>query len=108
MEKIAPANSPQQRKLENFDSIEEDRTDVYDSDRDLGPIFDVNEEESEQDFDEDSRPVSRSMLVEEYEGKSTTATPEYETPCHVPTEDAVLEKIKVSEIQEIQIRGRSG
>ena len=59
-----PVNSPQQRKLENFDSIEEDCTGGYNSDGELGPFFDANEEEGEKDFDEDSRSVSRPVLAE--------------------------------------------
>ena len=43
-EKTAPVNSPQQRKLANFDIVEEYCTGGYDSDRGLGPLFDANEE----------------------------------------------------------------
>ena len=85
-------NTPQQRKLENLDSIEEFCTGGYDSDRELGLLFDTHVEEVEQDFDKDKMPVYRPVLVEEYEDESTKSTPEDETPCHVPIEDAVLEK----------------
>ena len=44
--------------------------------------------------------VSRPVLVEEEEDESTTSTPEDETPCHVPIEDAVLAKMKVYELRE--------
>ena len=43
--------------------------------------------------------VSRPVLVEEEEDESTTSTPEDETPCHVPIEDAMLAKIKVDELR---------
>ena len=66
----------------------------------MGPLFDANEEECEQYFDEDSRPVSQPVLMEEYDDKSTTDTPEDETPCHVPIDDLVLAKIKVDDLQE--------
>ena len=98
-------NISQQRKLENFDSIEEECTGGYDSDGELGPFFDVNEGEGEHDVDKDSRPVSQPVLVEEDEDESTTSNPEYETPCHVPIEDAVLAKMKVAEIWE-EIKNR--
>ena len=44
--------------------------------------------------------LSRPVLVEEEEDESTTSTPEDETPCHVPIEDAVLAKMKVYELRE--------
>ena len=56
----------------------------------MGPLFDAKEEDIEQYFDEDSRPVSRQVLVEEYEDEYTTDTPEYETPRHVPIKDVLL------------------
>ena len=58
-------NSPKQSKLANFDNIEEDCTGGYVIDRELGPFFDANEEEGEQNFDKDSRPLSQPVLEEE-------------------------------------------
>ena len=60
-----PLNNPQQRKIIFLNSIEEDCTSSYDIDRQLGPFFDANEEEGEQDFDKDSRPLSQPVLEEE-------------------------------------------
>ena len=65
----------------------------------MDPLFDANKEEGEQDFDENSRPVSRPVLLEEEKDESNTATPEDKTPCHVPIEDAMLAKIKVDELR---------
>ena len=59
-----PENIPQQGKLEFFDRIEEECTGSYDSDGELDPLFDSNEDEDGHDFDEDSRPVSQPVLVE--------------------------------------------
>ena len=66
----------------------------------MGTFFDANEEEGKQGFDEDSRPVSQPVLVEEDKDELTTANPEDETPCHVPIKDAVLSKMKVADLQE--------
>ena len=39
------------------------------------------------------------MSAEEDKDKSTTATPVYEIPCHVPIKDAVLAKMKVVKLR---------
>ena len=94
-----PVNNPQQKKLASFGRIEEDCTNGYDSDGELGTFFDANEDEGEQDFDKDSRQEYRPELVEEDKDESTTATPEYEKTCHIPIEDAVIAKTKIADIQ---------
>ena len=93
-----PVNCPQRNKIANFDSMEDACTGEQDSDGELGPFFDENDQEGEQDFDKDSRPICRPVLVEKYKDEFTKYTPEDKTPCHVPIEDAVLSKMKVAEL----------
>ena len=97
--KTAPVNIPQQLKLEHFDSIEEDCTGGYYSDGELGPLFDSNEEEYEQEFYEDSMQLYQTVLVEEDKGELTTSIPEDETTCLFPIEYSVLVTMKVSDIR---------
>ena len=63
LDKTAPVNSPQQRKLANFDIIEEYCTGGYDSDRGLIPLFYTNGDEGEHYFDKDPSPVTQPVLV---------------------------------------------
>jgi len=76
--------------------LEEDCTGGYDSDKALGSFLVGNKEEGEQDFNKNSSPVTLPVQEEEYQ--SITVTPEDETPCQIPIEDAVLEKAKAPEL----------
>ena len=93
--KVQEAYIPQQRTLPKFTISEEEDTSGYDSDGVLGPFYDVLDTEGEQDFDEDSRPSIEPVLMDD-NNEEDVAIAVKDNPYHIPIEDAIIKKLKVS------------
>ena len=101
LENVIQIASPAQRVIASCIDIAKDATDGYDSDGALGPFFDANIMEGEQDFEEENvSSVPPSVATEPDTSVNADNEEHLPTPCHVPIEDAQLKKMKVAELRE--------
>ena len=87
--------------MPKFTISEEEDTSGYDSNGALGPFYDILDTEGYQDFDEDSRPSIEPVVIDDDDNdEEDVAIAVEDHPRHIPIEDAIMKKLKVSELQE--------